>query len=168
MGWDADFTRCFDDCARSVRFTAFLLCGNHHEAEDIVQSAFLKLYLAGPRLGLHGDLEPYVRQVAVRTFLAERRRARWRRERLTDAVPDLPVPAMLGEDRQAVWSALAALPPRQRATVVLRFWHDLSITDAADALGCSEGNVKSQTAKALATLRARLGPTYAPITAGDR
>lgn len=156
MSWDAEFSRCFDRCAKAARFTAFLLCGNHHEAEDVVQSAFLKLYLAGPRLGLSGDLDAYVRQIVVRTFLAERRRARWRRERLTDAVPERPAVDAFGEDRMAVWAALAAVPPRQRAVLVLRFWHDLGVAETAAALGCSEGAVKSQTHKGLKALRLRL------------
>lgn len=70
-----------------MRFTAFLLCGNWHEAEDVMQSAFLKLYLAGPKLADREGLEPYLRQIIVRTFLAERRKVRWRREKLTDTPP---------------------------------------------------------------------------------
>ncbi|MDX8031303.1 sigma factor [Lentzea sp. BCCO 10_0856] len=66
-----------------MRFTAYLLCGNWHEAEDVMQSAFMKLYQAGPRLADRSGIEAYLRQVDVRTFLAERRRLRWRRFRTT-------------------------------------------------------------------------------------
>ena len=166
MTWDAEFTRCFDRCSGSLRFTAFLLCGNHHEAEDVVQAAFVKLYLAGPRLGLHGDLDAYVRQIVVRTFLAERRRVRWRRERLTDAVPDRPAATALGEDRMLVWAALSKLPARQRAVLVLRYWHDLGVAETAAALGCSEGAVKSYTNRGLKALRLRLGAAFDPVPTG--
>ncbi|MFC7617673.1 SigE family RNA polymerase sigma factor [Actinokineospora soli] len=161
LTWEEEFTRCFDRCAGSLRFTAFLLCGNHHEAEDVVQSAFLKLYLAGPRLGLTGDLDAYARQVVVRTFLAERRRVRWRRERLTGDLPDRPDAPVLSEDRLVLWSTLAKLPAKQRAVLVLRFWHDLGVAETAAALGCSEGAVKSHTSRGLAALRTRIAPVPA-------
>ena len=152
-----------------MRFTAFLLCGNWHEAEDVMQSAFLKLYLAGPKLSDRSGLEPYLRQIVVRTFLAERRKVRWRREKLTDAPPEgLSSPAGsntagAGEDRLVrlvVWQALTAVPARQRAVLVLRYWHDLSVEDTATALNCSTGTVKSQSSKGLETLRRKLGPDF--------
>ncbi|MEU5695599.1 SigE family RNA polymerase sigma factor [Actinosynnema sp. NPDC020468] len=157
MTWDAEFTTYFDRCADSMRFTAYLLCGNHHEAEDVVQSAFLKLYLAGPRLARREGLEGYLRQIVVRTFLAERRRLRWRRERLTDEPPEVAAADGLSEDRLVLWQALSGVPARQRAVLVLRFWHDLGVEETAAALGCSAGTVKSQTNKGLKALRLRLG-----------
>lgn len=160
MSWDAEFTHHFDRCADSMRFTAFLLCGNHHEAEDLVQSAFLKFYLAGPGLAHREGLDAYVRQIVVRTFLAERRRVRWKREKLTDVLPEVPVAEALSEEKLVLWQALAAVPARQRAVLVLRYWHDLGVEETAAALGCSVGTVKSNTSRGLKALRQRLGPEF--------
>lgn len=160
LTWNAEFTDQFARSARPMRFTAYLLCGNWSEAEDIVQAAFLKLYLAGPRIARREGLNAYLRQIVVRTFIAERRRVRWRRERLTDEPPDLPAPPMLSETRLVLWQALGSVPARQRAVLVLRYWHDLSVEDTAAALGCSVGTVKSQGNRGLAALRRRLGPGF--------
>jgi RNA polymerase sigma-70 factor (sigma-E family) len=162
VSWDAEFTEHFDRCADSMRFTAYLLCGNHHEAEDVVQAAFLKLYLAGPKLARREGLDAYLRQIVVRTFIAERRRVRWKREKLTDALPEVPVSEALAEDKLVVWRALAAVPARQRAVLVLRYWHDLGVEETAAALGCSVGTVKSQANRGLKALRQRLGPEFSP------
>ncbi len=158
--WNAEFSDLFTRRARSMRFTAYLLCGSWSEAEDVVQAAFLKLYLAGPRLARRDGLEPYLRQVVVRTFLAERRRVRWRRERLTGEPPDLPEPGPATEVRVVLWQALGSVPARQRAVLVLRYWHDLSVLETAAALGCSAGTVKSQGNRGLSALRRRLGPGF--------
>lgn len=163
MSWDAEFTHYFDRCADSLRFTAFLLCGNHHEAEDVVQSAFLKLYLAGPKLAHRDGLEAYLRQIVVRTFLAERRRVRWKREKLTDALPEVPAEESLSEDKLVLWQALRAVPAKQRAVLVLRYWHDLGVEETAAALGCSVGTVKSNASRGLKALRQRLGPEFGAL-----
>ncbi|MFB9904094.1 SigE family RNA polymerase sigma factor [Allokutzneria oryzae] len=163
MSWNAEFTECFDRCATTMRFTAYLMCGDWHEAEDVMQAAFLKLYLAGPKLARRDGLEPYLRQIVVRTFLAERRRVRWRRERVTDTPPELPEPAGMPEDKVVLWQALATVPPRQRAVLVLRYWNDLSVEETAAALRCSAGNVKSQGSRGLAVLRRTLGPDFGDL-----
>ncbi|XVV01384.1 SigE family RNA polymerase sigma factor [Actinosynnema sp. CA-248983] len=160
MSWDAEFTEHFDRCADSMRFTAYLLCGNHHEAEDLVQAAFLKLYLAGPKLVRREGLEPYLRRIVVRTFIAERRRVRWRREQLRGELPEQPEAAVLSEDKLVVWEALRSVPAKQRAVLVLRYWHDLGVDETAAALRCSVGTVKSNTNRGLKALRRRLGPAY--------
>ncbi|ANZ41734.1 RNA polymerase subunit sigma-24 [Lentzea guizhouensis] len=160
MNWETEFTELFDRSAESMRFTAYLLCGNWHEAEDVMQSAFMKLYQAGPKLADRTGIEAYLRQVVVRTFLAERRRLRWRREELTDAPPEELFDAPGTEDGLVVWEALATLPARQRAVLVLRYWNDMSVEDVAAALGCTTGTVKSQSSKGLAALRRRLGPGF--------
>lgn len=98
-------------------------------------------------------MDGYVHRMLVREFLGQRR-LRWSRVLLTDRLPDRPVPA--GEEvenRDAVLAGLARLPARQRAVIVLRFFSDLSVAETAAALNCSSGNVKSQTSRALATLR---------------
>jgi RNA polymerase sigma factor (sigma-70 family) len=100
-----------------------------------------------------------VRRTLVRVFLDERRRP-WRRERPTAEFVDLDPGAPAGtdrvDDRLILRRALAAVPARQRAVVVLRFWEDLSVEETAELLGISAGTVKSQAARGLATLRRRL------------
>lgn len=156
---DTDFSRYFAARAHTLRSTAYLLCGDWHRAEDLTQSALLKLYLAWPRLARHDALDSYARQIVVRTFLAERRRLWRKREHLIDLPPDVEAtPDSTTEQRMVILNALAAVPPRQRAVLVLRYWHDLSVEETAAALGCSLGTVKSQGARGLATLRQRLGP----------
>jgi len=138
----------------ALRRTAFLLCGDWHQADDLVQAALVKLYVAWPRIRSDGAPDAYAQRVLVRCYLDERRRP-WRRESPAEIV-DSAGPARPEEDLLDLRSALARLPRRQRATLLLRFWLDLSVTQTADALGCSEGTVKSQTARALTTLRALL------------
>ncbi|MEU3647300.1 SigE family RNA polymerase sigma factor [Lentzea sp. NPDC034063] len=158
--WETEFTRLYDQCVDSMRFTAFLMCGNWHEAEDVLQSAFLKLYLAQPDLVDRGGIEAYLHQIVVRTFIAERRRVRWRREKLTDAPPESLIVSPGAEDGLVVWEALSTMPARQRAVLVLRYWNDMSVESVAAALGCSTGTVKSQSSKGLETLRRKLGPEF--------
>ncbi|WP_216211986.1 SigE family RNA polymerase sigma factor [Amycolatopsis aidingensis] len=159
---DGEFSRYFAARVHSLRSTAYLLCGDWHRAEDITQTALLRLYLAWPRLARRDALDAYARRVVVRTFFAENRRLwRWR-ERLVGEQVETPVrPEGAGHDheqRMLLRSALAAVPPRQRAVLVLRYWDDLSVEETAAALRCSTGTVKSQAARGLATLRQRLGP----------
>lgn len=155
--------------SRLVRF-AFLLCADWHRAEDAVQSALVKLYLAWPRLGRIEAVDPYVRRIIVRVLLDHGRLARFRRELLRDRPPE-PPPAADGsgavDDRIALLAALAALPARQRAAVVLRFWEDQSVEQTAQTLGCSAGTVKSQTARGLQTLRRLLADQYLLRTGGS-
>ncbi|WP_326567844.1 SigE family RNA polymerase sigma factor [Amycolatopsis rhabdoformis] len=161
--WDGEFARYFGERAHSLRATAYLLCGDWHRAEDLTQAALLKLYLAWPRLSRHDSLDAYARKIVLRTFLAENRRSRWKRERLTDAPPDVPARDAETEHDMLVRQALAVLAPRQRAVLVLRYFEDLSVDETAATLGCSTGTVKSQAARGLATLRNRLGPHFAAV-----
>jgi RNA polymerase sigma-70 factor (sigma-E family) len=149
--------RAFAHSSRSgLRRTAYLMCGDWHQADDLVQTALTKLYVAWRRVRNHEAPDAYVRQILTRCFLDDRRRP-WRRESPVDAIDDRALPD--GRSEESVLdlrSALAELPARQRATVVLRFWADASVTETALALGCSEGTVKSQTARAITTLRSLL------------
>lgn len=158
--WDGEFARYFGERAHSLRSTAYLLCGDWHQAEDITQAALLKLYLAWPRLSRHDALDAYARKIVLRTFLSEHRRAWRKREKLTDDLPELPAEQTGSEQEMLVRHALAGVAPKQRAVLVLRFFDDLSVEETAAALGCSTGNVKSQSARGLATLRKRLGPHF--------
>ncbi|GAA1954962.1 SigE family RNA polymerase sigma factor [Catenulispora subtropica] len=145
----------------ALRRTAYLLCGDWHRAEDLVQGTLVKVVVAARRRRVD-SLDAYTRQVLLRLFLEENKRL-WRRRERSWAEPvaaadvaDLSV----GQDRETrltVLSALRGLPPRQRAAVVLRYWEDRSVEETAALLGVTAGTVKSQTAKALAALRVVLG-----------
>jgi RNA polymerase sigma-70 factor (sigma-E family) len=164
--FDGEFSEYFAARAHALRNTAHLLCGDWHRAEDITQLAMMRLYVAWPRLARRDALDAYARRVVVRTFLAENRRSRWRREQLTDAPPDIAtVTDGDSAERVLLVRALAAVPPRQRAVLVLRYWNDMSVDEVAGALRCSAGTVKSQAARGLATLRQRLGPHFAEPSA---
>jgi RNA polymerase sigma-70 factor (sigma-E family) len=132
--------------------TAYLLTGDHGLAEDLLQTALAKCWFAWGRID--GPPEPYVRRAMATTYATWWRR-KWRGERPTGQLPDRGDPPGTShvDDRDALWRALAALPRRQRAVVVLRYYEDLSEPETASALGVSVGTVKSQAAKALATLR---------------
>jgi RNA polymerase sigma-70 factor (sigma-E family) len=156
---DDEFTAYVAARARLLRRSAYLLCGDWHRAEDLTQSALTKVYLAWSRVRRADNVDAYVRQVLVRTYLDEQRR-RWRSEQLSGETLDglRPDPAAASDQRLDLLRALATLPPRQRAAVVLRCWEDLPITEVARALDCSEGTVKSQTSRGLAALRGVLAP----------
>jgi RNA polymerase sigma-70 factor (sigma-E family) len=132
--------------------TAYLLTADHGLAEDLLQTALAKCWFAWGRID--GPPEPYVRRTLVTTYATWWRR-KWWAERPAGQLPDRadPAAAVPVEDRDALWRALGALPRRQRAVVVLRYYEDLSESETAAALGISTGTVKSQAAKALAALR---------------
>jgi RNA polymerase sigma-70 factor (sigma-E family) len=138
--------------SRALLRTAYLLTGDHGQAEDLLQTALAKCWFAWGRID--GPPEPYVRRALVTTYATWWRR-RWRGEWPTGELPDRGDPAATTsvDDRDALWRALGALPRRQRAVVVLRYYEDLSEAETAAALGISTGTVKSQAAKALAALR---------------
>jgi RNA polymerase sigma-70 factor (sigma-E family) len=140
-----------------LRRTAYLLCGDWHRAEDVVQETLARLYVHWRRASRAGNLDAYVRRSLVNTYLAEGRRP-WRRERSTDRVPERACAdgAAAADTRDELRRALAALGASQRAIVVLRYWDGLTVEETAAALGCSSGNVKSQSARGLERLRAVL------------
>ncbi|WP_067492025.1 SigE family RNA polymerase sigma factor [Actinomadura hibisca] len=140
---------------------AYLLCQDWHRADDLVQTAITRLYLNWRRASAAENIDGYARTVLVRVFLAEQRGAWWKRVRPFREIPEESGPPDLSADQAAgldLRAALAALPPRQRAVVVLRFYCDLSVERTAAELGCSTGTVKSQTAKGLEALRRTLRP----------
>ncbi|NLT57101.1 MAG: SigE family RNA polymerase sigma factor [Actinomycetales bacterium] len=145
-----------------LRSACLLTAGDVHLAEDLVQTALSRLYVAWPRVRRTGGQSGYVWRTMVNAHVDETRRPRWRRERSVPDPPDRPAAASADHaqetvDGQAVRAALAELAPRMRAVVVLRHWLDLSIEETAEILGCSHGTVKSQSAKAVARLRGLLG-----------
>ncbi|TFV65938.1 UNVERIFIED_ORG: SigE family RNA polymerase sigma factor [Bacillus sp. AZ43] len=141
---------------------AFLLTGDRGHAEDLVQTALMKTYRHWDRITRRGDPTAYVRRALVTTHTSWRRRA-WHREQPTDRLPDVPVAE--AADRvdagEELRRALGGLPPRMRATVVLRYYEDLSELQTAQAMGCSESTVNTQAARGLARLRAALAPDVA-------
>lgn len=146
---------------------AHLLTGDAHLAEDLLQAALTKTYLAWGRIRDQGALEAYVKRTLVTTATSWWRR-RWHGERATGRLPDQALADRTGEvdDRDVVWRQLRDLPARQRAVLVLRYYEDLSEAEIAHVLGCAPGTVKSQAARGLATLRARLGDAATPVRSG--
>jgi RNA polymerase sigma-70 factor (ECF subfamily) len=138
--------------------TAYLLAGDWATAEDLLQTALTKTYLAWRRLGEIEAVEPYARRVLINTATSWWRR-RWHGERPTEVMPERAGPDQIEEqlNRDALWRHVKALPARQRAVLVLRFYEDLSEAQTAALLNISVGTVKSQTSRALNALRQRLG-----------
>ncbi|SEF35748.1 RNA polymerase sigma-70 factor, sigma-E family [Amycolatopsis pretoriensis] len=157
-GDEAGFREFARERALPLRRTAFLLCGDWHLAEDLVQVALIKLYRVWPKVARTGPVDNYARQVLLRCWLDERRRP-WRRNERRDGVvpeeprPDDPADAGISGD---LLRALAGVPPKQRAAVVLRYCADLPVAEVSKALRCSEGTVRSQAARGLEALRAEL------------
>ena len=147
---------------------AFLLAGDRGHAEDLVQTALMKTYRHWDRISRSGEPTAYVRRALVTTHTSWRRRA-WHREHPTGRLPDVaaPEPADRLDAGEQLRLALAALPPRMRATVVLRYYEDLSELQTAQLMGCSESTVNTQAARGLARLRGSLSGAAAPVP-GDR
>jgi RNA polymerase sigma-70 factor (sigma-E family) len=155
---DAAFSDFVAGRQAHLRRIAYALCGDWHRADDLLQTALTKLYVAWPRIRHEGGEEAYVRQIMVRANIDESRRP-WRRERPTDTLPDGAAPdGTPVEDRSALFEALQALPEQQRKVVVLRHWLGLSVRETAAELGIGEGTVKSHSSRGLAALEAVLSP----------
>jgi RNA polymerase sigma-70 factor (sigma-E family) len=133
---------------------AYLLTGNQADAEDLLQAALAKTFLAWRRIEDRGALDGYVRRAMVNTHISW-----WRRRRLeeypTDDIPDQPVADHAGESElhDSLSRALRRLPDRMRAAVVLRYYEDMSEAEIAGVLGISPGTVKSTVSRAVAKLR---------------
>jgi RNA polymerase sigma-70 factor (sigma-E family) len=155
---DSAFAEYFAARSGVMRGTAYLLCGDWHRAEDLVQAAFTKLYVHWNRVARHEALDPYVRRVLIHTFIDDGRRGWWRRERPSETPGDMPADQPQTDDRLMLMRALAQVPPRQRAVLVLRYWEDMPVEAVAAALNCSAGTVKSQAARGLTTLRGIVAP----------
>ncbi|MGL5823889.1 MAG: SigE family RNA polymerase sigma factor [Nocardioides sp.] len=145
--------------ARQLHFrrVAYALCGDWHRADDMVQVALTKLYLAWPRIRREGSEEAYVRRVIVTSNIDEHRRW-WRRHEVI-GLPEKDEPAPVGmsvEDRSALIDNLQRLPVMQRKAVVLRHWLGMSVEETAHELGISEGTVKSHTSRGLSRLQGLL------------
>lgn len=165
---DTEFTEYIRARSPWLCRIAYLLCGDVHRADDLAQTAAAKLYQHWHRVSGAENADAYARRVLVNVFLTERQSG-WARFTLLSRgpferearEPDLDVALDLR-------AALERLPPRQRATVILRYYCDLSVEQTAEAMGCSVGNVKSQTSRGLATLRTLLSvPGLVPDLEGS-
>ena len=148
--------------AALLRTACLLTAGDQHLAEDLVQTALARMYVAWPKVRRSESADAYARRIIVNAYIDEVRRPRWRREQTVSDPPDRPDAGPPdgwpdAVDGEVIRAALAELPKRMRAAVVLRHWLDLSVEETASLLDCSEGTVKSQTAKGIARLRGLLG-----------
>jgi RNA polymerase sigma-70 factor (sigma-E family) len=162
---DEEFTELVHASWPALYRTAYLMLGDRDLAEDLVQTALAKTYASWGRVRDVGAARGYARTTMVNTAASWFRKKGWRNEHPTETLWDQTYdqdPSV----RPTIMHALAQLPPRQRAVVVLRYYDDLSIADTAKALGCAEGTVKSQTSDALTRLRTLLGESVVPIESG--
>lgn len=154
---EAAFVEFAHSARGRLRRTAYLLCGDWDRASDFVQEGLIRVYVRWPRLVRNGGEHAYARRAVVSAFLDHARR------RSSHETPREPNPTLASDEdvasevttRHVLMKALAALPPRQRACVVLRYFEDLDVAATAALLGCTEGTVKSQTSRALISLRSR-------------
>jgi RNA polymerase sigma-70 factor (sigma-E family) len=151
---EAEFTEFMNGRWSALVRLGYGLTGDQGLAEDLAQTALARAYASWPRVRRAGDPDAYVRRIMLNANHSRFRRRRVR-EQLTDSVPETGAVDETGpaDDRPALLAALMRLPAGQRAVVVLRYWMDMTETEAAAALGCSVGNVKSQASRALAKLR---------------
>ena len=160
QGEEREFAEYFAARRDAVRRTAYMLCGDWHRADDLAQTAFVALHRRWRKIRDRGALDAYVRRSVVSALIDETRRP-WRRERGVEELPETPASDHeVGETvatRSALLDGLAKVPPRQRAVLVLRFLEGLDVAATATAMKCSEGTVKSQTARGLTALREVLG-----------
>ena len=143
----------------SLLRTAYLLTGDQHTAEDLVQTALAKLYLSWDKVQRRELVDGYVRRILVNENNSLWRRSWKKREVATEYVPETPAPDDEPDDgvSQALWEFVQTLPKKQRAAIVLRYYEELSEAETAAVLGVSVGTVKSQTSRALATMRSKVG-----------
>jgi RNA polymerase sigma-70 factor (sigma-E family) len=161
---DEEFARYVRARQHRLLRAAYLVCGDTHLAEDLLQGALTKLAARWDKVR-HENPDAYVRRILYRDAVSSWRRTR--RESLSSLPVDVPVHDRSSQTGQRVdlERALAELTPKQRAVVVLRFFEDRSEVEAAEALGVSVGTVKSQTHAALGRLRTLL-PDFAPHLSG--
>jgi RNA polymerase sigma-70 factor (sigma-E family) len=164
---DADFASYLAARQSSLLRTAYLLTGSRHDAEDLVQNAFAKLYLSWDKVREPGSVDAYVRRILVNEHNSLWRRAWKRREHAADdavlARFDRAVPPRDDDGvGDALWELVQTLPRKARAVVVLRYYEELTEAETAAVLGISVGTVKSQASRALATLRERTPQTLDP------
>ena len=165
-GRDEEFREFMQNRASLLHQSAYLLCGDWHLAHDLVQDTLVKAYQHWPRVRQADSPDAYVRRI-----LLNEARGRWRQRERAIPVSRFPegrepvAPDATDEiaRRAGLLQALLVLPLRQRATVILRYLEGMSERETAAVLGCSEGTVKSQSARALGTLRSSLDRTESAL-----
>ena len=165
-GRDEEFREFMQNRASQLHQSAYLMCGDWHLAHDLVQDTLVKAYQHWPRVRQADRPDAYVRRI-----LLNEARGRWRRRERTMPVSRFPegrepvAPDATDEitRRAGLLQALLVLPVRQRATVILRYLEGMSERETAAVLGCSEGTVKSQSARALGTLRSFIDRTESTL-----
>ncbi|GAA3593807.1 SigE family RNA polymerase sigma factor [Kribbella ginsengisoli] len=168
MARDDEFSEYVGQRRTQLRRIAYLLCGDVHKAEDLVQTALLKLYVAWPKVRRAGNVDAYARRILVNSGIDESRRP-WRREAPgLDGVDVLMDEDFGVEDRRVLIEALASLPIGQRQVVVLRYFVGLSVEETAADLHCKPGTVKSQCSRALARLNDLLTAQFRAVGGTDR
>jgi RNA polymerase sigma-70 factor (sigma-E family) len=164
---EEEFVEFAEGISARLQGMAFLLCGDWHTAEDLVQATLAKVFVSWRRIRQQETAHAYATRTLVNTHLAHKRLKRTGEiptSELPERAAELPAP----ETRMVVLAALAALPPKGRAVVVLRYWADLSVDQVAAVLGCSPGAVKSQSARGLDKLRGVLGDATTESSAHGR
>jgi RNA polymerase sigma-70 factor (sigma-E family) len=147
--------------SRGLRRKAYLLCGDWHAADDLVQEALITIYTSWPRVARGSNIDAYVSRVLVHKFIDDKRRP-WRRQVVTPTLPESSDPraaaALEHVERQdgPLARALSTLPAQQRAVIVLRYTDDLTIDEIARVLDLPSGTVKSRLSRGVDALRAQL------------
>jgi RNA polymerase sigma-70 factor (sigma-E family) len=157
MSIEEDFSEFVAARWSSLYRLAYLLAASPTGAEDLLQTTLEKAYAKWSRISRMDYPDAYVRRMLAHTMVSSRRRA-WIGERPTKQVPEIvgdsvEMPVL---DRHLLWPLVCALPTRQRAVIVLRYYEDLSEAQIADVLGCAPGTVKSQSSAAIGALRRAL------------
>lgn len=152
---DAEFSAWMAARQSSLMRTAYLLTGDHHQAEDLVQMTMAKVYLHWDKVHKRELVDAYARRILVNENNSIWRRAWKKREVSSAEIPDRIAVRDVHDDGHgdALWDFVQTLPKRQRAVIVLRYYEELSEAEIADVLGISTGTVKSQASRALAALR---------------
>ncbi len=166
-GLDEEFANFVDGRFTALQRFGYLLTGEWHLAEDLVQTSLTKVWFHRKSLRHVAALEGYTRTVMVNTSTQWWRR-KWKGETPTEFLPEALAPSQYGvvEDRDRLLRALATLPRRTRAAVVLRYFEDLPDAEIAQIMGCSTSTVKSSISRGLARLREHhLLADTAPLTA---
>lgn len=153
---DAEFSDYMAARQQRLLRTAYLISGDRHTAEDLVQTALAKLYLSWDKVRREGSVDAYVRRIIVNEHNSLWRRPWKRRETAAAELPETPGPTAAERYDDELWRFVRSLPPRQRAALVLRYYEQLTEAETAEVLGVSVGTVKSQTSRALASMRTRM------------
>jgi RNA polymerase sigma-70 factor (sigma-E family) len=166
---DAEFTDYLAARQPSLLRTAYLLTGDRHQAEDVLQTSLAKLYLAWDKVHDRNAVDAYVRRIMVNENNSLWRRGWKKREYAADDLPEGDPHHDAYDDgtNDELWAVVQSLPPKARAVVVLRYYEQMSEAETADALGISVGTVKSQCSRALAALRERVPVALHPRYSGE-